>query len=126
MRVVGVHHVQLAMPTGGEDRAVAFYQGLLGVPRVRKPSHLEVRGGCWFESNTVRIHLGVDPNFRPAKKAHLALLAEDLSAVKEKLIQAGVAVVVGERLPGFERFYAHDPFGNRIEFLEPAAPKLPG
>lgn len=115
-----LHHVLLAMPAGGEAGAEAFYSGLLGIPRVTKPEHLEVRGGCWFESGNVRIHLGVEGEFRPARKAHPALIVDDLAALGGVLEEAGVEVIVDEPLPGFDRFYASDPFGNRLEFLQPA------
>ena len=119
MTVVDLHHVQLAMPPGGEALAVEFYEGLLGIPRVAKPAHLEARGGCWFESDRVRIHVGVDSDFRPARKAHPALLVEGLEALRSRLDHAGVAIVEDQPLSGFDRFYVSDPFGNRIEFLAP-------
>ena len=119
MEIVGVHHVQLAMPGGGEAKAVAFYEGLLGISQVSKPPNLEVRGGCWFESGPVRIHLGVEHAFSPASKAHPALLVDDLTAIRRHLIRAAVESVDDQPLPGFDRFYAYDPFGNRLEFLEP-------
>ena len=81
MPIDRIDHVQLAMPPGGEDLAVAFYEGLLGIRQVRKPPHLAVRGGCWFEDDDVKVHLGVDPDFRPARKAHPALLVTDLPAL---------------------------------------------
>ena len=119
MKVVGLHHVQLAMPPGGEVAATEFYEGLLRIPRVAKPSHLDVRGGCWFESDAVRIHLGVEADFLPAGKAHPALLVEDLDSLRVRLTDAGVSVVDDQPLPGFSRFYVLDPFGNRIELLAP-------
>lgn len=119
MRVVGVHHVQLAMPPGREAEAEAFYSGMLGIPRVAKPSHLEVRGGCWFESGEVRIHLGIEKGFVPARKAHPALVVDDLAVARRRLEDAGVEVITDESLPGHDRFYASDPFGNRLEFLAP-------
>ncbi|MCZ6505837.1 MAG: VOC family protein [Actinobacteria bacterium] len=119
MTILGLHHVQLAMPRGHEDEATAFYDGLLGVPRVSKPPHLEVQGGCWFESDSTRIHLGVEDDFAPARKAHPALLTSDLDELRLHLENAGVAVVDDQRLPGFNRFYAYDPFGNRLELLAP-------
>lgn len=119
MTIVGLHHVQLAIPEGEEAKAVAFYEGLLGIPQVQKPSHLEPRGGCWFELGVVRLHLGVEEDFRPAKKAHPALLVDDLSTMKQHLAKAGVEVADDEPLPGYKRFYAYDPFGNRLELLEP-------
>jgi catechol 2,3-dioxygenase-like lactoylglutathione lyase family enzyme len=114
-----IDHVQLAMPPGGEDLAVAFYEGLLGIRHVRKPPHLAVRGGCWFEDDDVKVHLGVDPDFRPARKAHPALLVTDLQALVADLRNAGIAVRDDEPLAGYERVYVDDPFGNRIELMEP-------
>ena len=107
------------MPPGEEAAATAFYEELLGIPRVAKPSHLEVRGGCWFELGSVRIHLGVESDFRPAKKAHPALLVESLEAVRSRLADAGLSIVEDQPIPGFNRFYVSDPFGNRIEILAP-------
>lgn len=119
MTVVGLHHVQLAMPPGEEASATNFYEGVLGIPRVAKPAHLETRGGCWFETDTVRVHLGVEDDFRPAKKAHPALLVDDLQSVRQLLLNEDVEVVDDEPLPGYDRIYAFDPFGNRIELLSP-------
>ena len=120
MGVRGIDHVQLAMPAGGEEAAVRFYQQLLGVPQVPKPAHLAARGGCWFEAGGLKIHLGVDAEFRPARKAHPALLVDDLDALIESLRAAGVPVTDDEPLDGYERVYVDDPFGNRIELMEPA------
>lgn len=120
--VVGLHHVQLAMPAGGEDAAVRFYEGLLRVPRVEKPEHMRRRGGCWFESGSTRIHLGVEEDFRAARKAHPALLVDDLDVVRRRLGEGGHPTVEDAPLPGYERCYVDDPFGNRIELLQPHAP----
>ena len=114
-------HVQLAMPAGGEDEARAFYAGLLGVPEVPKPPHLAARGGCWFEVADVKVHLGVDGDFRPARKAHPAFLVDDLAGLLERLRAAGVPIVDDEPLEGYQRAYVDDPFGNRIELMEPSA-----
>lgn len=119
MRIVAIDHVQLAMPPGREAEAQAFYEGLLGVPRVPKPPRLERRGGCWFESDAVKVHLGVEDSFRPARKAHPALHVQDLPALVELLRGAGVAVRDDEPLEGYDRVYVDDPFGNRLELLEP-------
>jgi catechol 2,3-dioxygenase-like lactoylglutathione lyase family enzyme len=119
MRIRAIEHVQLAMPMGGETSARRFYEGLLGLPEIPKPPHLAVRGGCWFESTEVKIHLGVEAEFRPARKAHPALLVEDLGALISKLSAAGVEVRADEPLAGFHRAYVNDPFGNRIELMEP-------
>ena len=121
MSVVGIDHVQLAMPSGREAEAQAFYEGLLGVQRVPKPPHLEVRGGCWFESDTVKIHLGVEDPFRPARKAHPALMVDGLAALVERLGAAGVTVRDDEPLEGYHRVYVDDPFGNRLELMEQSA-----
>jgi len=117
MSIVGIHHVQLAMPAGREADAVAFYTGILGLPQVTKPGRLEKRGGCWFEDDAVRVHLGVEADFRPARKAHPAFLVDDLVSMRRRLEVAGVEVVEDEGLPGYDRFYVDDPFGNRLEFL---------
>jgi catechol 2,3-dioxygenase-like lactoylglutathione lyase family enzyme len=115
-----IDHVQLAMPAGGEALAVAFYEGLLGIRHVAKPPHLAVRGGCWFEDGEVKVHLGVDNDFRAAKKAHPAMLVTDLPALVGVLRPAGVTITDDEPLEGYDRVYVEDPFGNRIELLEPA------
>jgi len=119
MGLRGIDHVQLAMPEGGEDEARAFYGGLLGVPEQPKPAHLAARGGCWFESPHLKLHLGVEAEFRPARKAHPALLVEDLPELLDALRTAGVEVVDDEPLEGYQRAYVSDPFGNRLELLEP-------
>ena len=118
MTIVGVDHVQLAMPAGREEDARAFYSSLLGLPEVPKPEDLAKRGGVWFESSEVRVHLGVDGEFRPAKKAHPAFLVKDLRLLVERLRAAGVAVTDDEPLAGYDRVYVSDPFGNRLELME--------
>jgi catechol 2,3-dioxygenase-like lactoylglutathione lyase family enzyme len=118
MTIVGIDHVQLAMPAGREEDARRFYSNLLGIPEVPKPAELARRGGAWFESSHVKIHLGVDPDFRPAKKAHPALLVMNLRGLVERLRNAGVTVV-DEPLDGYDRVYVSDPFGNRLELMEP-------
>lgn len=119
MKVTGLHHVQLAMPAGGEDQARAFYGRVLGLTEVEKPRALRARGGCWFEAAGVRLHLGVEVGFRPARKAHPALAVDDLPALVRRLAKAGFPPRREEPLPGFDRVYVDDPFGNRIEFLQP-------
>ena len=119
MRVVGVDHIQLAMPAGREDEARRFYGVVLGIPETAKPAEFAKRGGAWFESGQVKIHLGVDTDFRPARKAHPGLLIEDLSELVRRLRDAGYVVTDDEPLPGYSRVYVHDPFGNRLELLEP-------
>jgi catechol 2,3-dioxygenase-like lactoylglutathione lyase family enzyme len=116
--LVGLDHVQLAMPRGREDEAEAFYSGVLGLPRVAKPELLAGRGGCWFERAGLRVHLGVEDDFRPARKAHPALAVRDLAAVVAHLRAAGVEVRPGDGVPGMEQAYVDDPFGNRIELVQ--------
>jgi catechol 2,3-dioxygenase-like lactoylglutathione lyase family enzyme len=117
-----VDHVQMAMPVGREDEARFFYEGLLGIPEKPKPAHLAARGGCWFESGNIKIHLGVEQDFRPAKKAHPALIATGLGDLTERLVTAGIQITADEPLDGYDRIYAYDPFGNRIELMEPLHP----
>ena len=117
-RVTGIEHVQLAMPAGEEAAARAFYSGLLGLPERAKPAELAQRGGCWFEGPGVKVHLGVEADFRAAKKAHPALLVDDLAAMIANLTAAGVAVAEDEPADGRARCFVSDPFGNRIELME--------
>ncbi len=119
-RVHGLDHVQLAMPAGQEDRAREFYVGILGLTEIPKPANLARRGGAWFAGGTLRVHLGVEADFRPARKAHPAFLVEHLAAMIQHLQQKGVAVITDEPLEGYRRVYVADPFGNRLELLEPA------
>ncbi len=120
MRVRAIEHVQLAMPPGKEDVARRFYGEILGIPETPKPPPLAMRGGVWFERGPLKIHLGVEAEFRPARKAHPALLVEDLASLARALRAAGHEVVEDEPLEGFYRVYVSDPFGNRIELMEPA------
>lgn len=117
MPAVGLDHVQLAMPAGGEVAAVAFYEGLLGIPRVPKPSALAARGGCWFEAGALKVHLGVEEGFRPARKAHPALVVDGLDDLVLRLEAAGHPVLAGEQVDGRRQHFVHDPFGNRIELI---------
>jgi catechol 2,3-dioxygenase-like lactoylglutathione lyase family enzyme len=121
VRLIGFHHVQLAMPSGEEARAEAFYVGILGLETVEKPDSLRGRGGCWFGGAGVEVHLGVEDPFRPARKAHPAFLVEGLEEIRRRVEQAGIEVEEQPPLPGFRRFHTFDPFGNRLEVLERAA-----
>ncbi|WP_305098500.1 VOC family protein [Croceibacterium aestuarii] len=118
MGIVGLDHVQLAMPEGGEGRARAFYCGVLEMTEIPKPPHLAVSGGCWFERAGVHIHLGVEKDFRAARKAHPALLVDDLADFVSSIEARGVKFVPGKPLGGYRRGDIADPFGNRIEVLE--------
>jgi catechol 2,3-dioxygenase-like lactoylglutathione lyase family enzyme len=119
MFLLRIEHVQLAMPLGEEDRARAFYSGLLGIPEVPKPPALAASGGVWFESGEVRVHLGVEADFHAARKAHPAFLVRELDALAERLRVAGVTVTDDGLMPGYRRIYVADPFGNRLELMEP-------
>jgi catechol 2,3-dioxygenase-like lactoylglutathione lyase family enzyme len=116
--ILGLDHVQLAMPAGQEETARRFYIGLLGLSEVQKPPHLAARGGAWFETAAVKIHLGIDPEFRPAKKAHPGLLVSNLQDLLAAVRAAGHQVVDGEPLAGYHHAYVDDPFGNRLELME--------
>jgi catechol 2,3-dioxygenase-like lactoylglutathione lyase family enzyme len=117
MPFLSIDHVQLAMPAGEENRVREFYQDLLGMKEVPKPAELAKRGGCWFESGSVQIHLGVENDFRPAKKAHPALRCNDYSILVQRLHDAGIEVVEPNDIPDVRRCHVHDPFGNRIELI---------
>lgn len=119
MRIEALNHVQLAMPLGEEAAARRFYAELLDIPEVKKPPHLAKRGGCWFERGSLKVHLGVEQNFRPARKAHPAFTVSDLASLIRRLNEAGFEVVEDEPITGYDRRYVADPFGNRIELMEP-------
>jgi catechol 2,3-dioxygenase-like lactoylglutathione lyase family enzyme len=118
MMILALDHVQLVMPVGGEDAARRFYAGLLGLVEIVKPPELAVRGGCWFGGEHVQLHLSVDTGFAPASKAHPALLVSDLPALWAALAAEGVRLTPDDAVPGVRRFYALDPFGNRLEFIQ--------
>lgn len=124
MRIVAIDHVQLAMPPGGESAARDFYTGVLGLTEVPKPPPLAARGGCWFERDGVKLHLGIEADFRPAHKAHPALLVNALAELVERCRRAGCSIVAGDPIEGRARAFVSDPFGNRIELIDcqPEAP----
>ena len=113
-----IEHVQLAMPAGEEDTARRFYAQALGMTEVQKPHELAKRGGCWFEDGDVRLHLGVQNDFRPGTKAHPAFVVDDLQTLKARLRNSGFPCEDDQPLEGFHRTYVYDPFGNRIELME--------
>lgn len=117
--MASVHHVQVAMPVGGEDRARWFYGEVLGLREIEKPDSLRGRGGVWFQSGNLQIHLGVEAEFIPARKAHVGYAVEGIDVVRGRFVEAGIRVIDDDALPGFARFYSADPFGNRVEILEP-------
>ncbi|MET8813739.1 VOC family protein [Streptomyces sp. NPDC004549] len=117
--LVAVDHVQLAAPVGSEDALRAFYTGALGMTEIPKPPVLAARGGCWFQAAGVQLHLGIEEDFRPARKAHPGLRVRDIEAYAARLTAHGTPVTWDDNLPGHRRCYAEDPVGNRLEFLEP-------
>ena len=117
--ITGYDHVQVAIPAGGEDAARGFYAELLGMAERPKPAALAARGGCWFSAGDAVLHLGVETPFAPARKAHPAMLVDDLDALQARVSDAGHECVRTDgEIPGVRRFHTHDPFGNRIEFQQ--------
>lgn len=114
-----LHHVQLAMPSGREDEARAFYGDVLGMTEAVKPPVLAARGGCWFRQDALEIHLGVEEGFAPARKAHPGILVDDLDTLLARLRRQGLEPIEDDAFPGHRRFYVDDCFGNRLEFLQP-------
>ncbi|WP_255950279.1 VOC family protein [Streptomyces odontomachi] len=135
--LIAVDHVQLAAPPGSEDALRAYYVGVLGMREIPKPPALAARGGCWFEAEQsgtsaaqstegggarragVQLHLGIEQDFRAARKAHPGLRVHGIAAYAARLAERGAKVVWDDDLPGHRRFYSEDPVGNRLEFLEP-------
>ncbi len=122
--MIRLHHVQVSSPPGGEDEARAFWGDALGMSEVEKPEPLRARGGCWFRAEadgvvTAEVHVGVEADFRPARKAHPALVVDDLAAVADRLRAGGFEVDESEResFPGFLRLHTYDGAGNRVEVL---------
>jgi catechol 2,3-dioxygenase-like lactoylglutathione lyase family enzyme len=121
-RLRRIDHVLLAMPPGRENDARAFYQGILGIAEITKPQQLAARGGCWFEAGEVKVHLGVEKDFVPARKAHPAFIVDDLQGLIRDLKAAGYALGEDAPLEGYDRIFLADPFGNRIELIQPKVP----
>ncbi len=112
-----IDHVQLAAPAGSEDEARRFYRDLLGMQEVPKPPLLARRGGVWFASGDVQLHIGIEQDFRPARKGHPALRCRDYDGMLRRLREAGIEVNEVDDIPGFRRTHVYDPFGNRIELV---------
>ncbi|MEV1078460.1 glyoxalase [Streptomyces sp. NPDC050211] len=117
--ITAVDHVQLTAPPGSEERLRSYYVDVLGLTEIPKPPALAARGGCWFQSGPVQLHLGIEEDFRPARKAHPGLRVTGIETYAARLEVHGATVIWDENLPGYRRFYSEDPFGNRLEFLEP-------
>ena len=122
MILEAIDHVQVAIPRGGEGDARAFYGAFLGLAERPKPTNLATRGGCWFESGGVKVHCGVEDPFHAARKAHIAFRVDSVAALASRAREAGYETSNDEPLPGHDRVYIHDPFGNRLEFLLPIPP----
>lgn len=122
--IQALHHVQMTMPEGRENTARAFFYGVLGMAEIEKPATLAERGGCWFAAGNASLHMGVEAEFTPARKAHPAFRVSSLTALIARLEETGTDFTRGIDLPGISRIFVHDPFGNRIELLEerPVAP----
>ena len=119
MKILSIDHVQIAMPAGEEEKARSFYINILGFTEIPKPPELAKRGGTWFESGTTQLHLGVEPDFRPARKAHPAFVVDNLDALLAKIQIAGYEIDASQPpLDAYKRVHVFDPFGNRIELME--------
>jgi catechol 2,3-dioxygenase-like lactoylglutathione lyase family enzyme len=116
--VTGISHVQLAAPMGCEEKARAYFGRLLGLRELSKPDALAARGGVWFAAGAQEIHIGVEPDFHPARKAHPAFEVDDLAALRQRMLDADCDVHDDDSVPGLKRFFSHDPFGNRVEFVQ--------
>ena len=117
---MAIDHIQLAAPQNCEVEARSFYGEILGLREIEKPEPLRGRGGCWFQIGEHQLHIGVETDFRPAKKAHPAFAVDDLEVLRENLLAHGIKITEDGALPDVKRFYAEDPWGNRLEFLEAA------
>ena len=117
-QIARIDHIQIAAPEGCEEAAREFYGAVLGMKEIEKPPVLRARGGCWFECGAHQLHIGIEREFRPAKKAHPAFAVFNLDKLREAIANLGIAVTDDDNLPGERRFYAVDPWGNRLEFIE--------
>ena len=114
-----VHHVQITIPKGAEDKAREFYCGILGLIEVPKPESLTGRGGLWMELGDTQVHVGVEDRVDSgSSKAHVAYLVDDLEHWRTKLIEHDVEIIDGIPIPSYDRFEFRDPFGNRVELLQ--------
>ena len=120
MTIDRIDHLQIAAPAGGEEDARRFFGSLLGLAEIPKPEPLRGRGGVWFAVGDQQLHIGIEEPFRPARKAHPAFRVAGIDELAKRLEVAGHAPRWDDDLPGYRRFYVDDPFGNRIELLEPS------
>ena len=122
MPILGLDHVQLAIPVGGEERARAFYGGILRFSEIEKPAEMKGRNSIWFVAGPVNLHLGLDAEFHPAKRAHPALVVDNLDEIVAACDRAGLATKPDVGFGGFRRVHVFDPFGNRLELMESTTP----
>ncbi|WP_226034752.1 VOC family protein [Aquibacillus saliphilus] len=117
-KIKGLDHIQLAAPLDSEQKARNFFYHLLGMEEIEKPELLKQNGGVWFQCGNQELHIGIEQNFMPARKAHPAIYVTNINQLKERLNHHSIDIITDDRLPGYQRFYVNDPFGNRLEFLE--------
>jgi catechol 2,3-dioxygenase-like lactoylglutathione lyase family enzyme len=122
MTITGIDHVQVAAPRGRDDEIRAFFGGLLGMEELPKPDEIRARGGCWFAAGRQELHVGIEDPFAPARKAHPGLVTSDLDAVRTRFRDAGIEFEDDSKIEGVDRLFVHDPFGNRLELRQSAAP----
>lgn len=115
--LTGIDHIQIAAPPGSEDAARRFYGELLGMEEIPKPDNLKARGGCWFRCGLHEVHIGIQQDFMPAKKAHPGFTVDALEQLQSRISEAGYLINEEQPIDGRSRFFTHDPFENRIEFL---------
>lgn len=118
MKIVGIDHVQVAVPPGSEAEARAFYGELLGLEELPRPTTLPDRHGCWFRAGAQELHIGFEEPFHPARKAHPSFIVDDLAALLGRLRAVGQEPTPDTSIPGIERAFAYDPFGNRLELRQ--------
>ena len=124
-RLLAIDHVQIAIPIGAEAAARPFYRDLLGLTEVEKPEPGRSRGGSWYETGIVKVHLGVEQDFRASRKAHPAFILGDLRDLSRRAEAAGYEVKPDDELEGVERAFIRDPFGNWLEFIQAADSQAP-
>jgi catechol 2,3-dioxygenase-like lactoylglutathione lyase family enzyme len=120
--VLHIDHVQIAIPIASEDRARAFYSGILGFTEIEKPPQMAERKSIWFVAGAVNLHLGIEPDFTPAKRAHPAFVVEGLDKILAACDRAGISSKPDTSFNGFRRVHVVDPFGNRLELRERVSP----
>jgi catechol 2,3-dioxygenase-like lactoylglutathione lyase family enzyme len=118
MSIIGIDHIQVAAPAGCEEQVRDFYGGVLGLEELPKPEPLRARGGCWFRAGGQELHVGVEEPFAPARKAHPGFVVADLEVLRVRLRDSNIEPRDDDSIPGTTRFFAEDPFGNRLEFRQ--------